>query len=155
MQSHLSMHRLIHIFPSPKMLGTLDHHWQGKHQNKIQFGRISSSYLSFQYNFLYSHHYLHNIRRRPIAFMNHALFSSNRPKCSAHHATLLAITPSKHSTTHRLQTITPEIIHIHTITFLEQRNHRSYFLRVILFIRSALKHLLHHFNHSAFHLLVF
>ena len=89
-----------------------------------------------------------------LAFMNHALFSSNRHKCSAYHATLLAITPHKHSTTHRLQTNTPEIIHIHTITFLEQRIHRSYFLRVILFIRSALKDLLHHFNHSAFHLLV-
>ena len=89
-----------------------------------------------------------------LAFMNHALFSSNRPNCSAHHATLLAITSHKHSTTHRLQTNTSGILHILTITFLEQRYHRSYFLRVILFIRSALKHPLHHFNHSAFHLLV-
>ena len=40
------------------------------------------------------------------------------------------------------------------VTFLEQRNYCSYFLRVILFIRSALKHLLNHFNHSAFPLLV-
>ena len=64
-RNNLSMNRLLHIFPSTKKLGTLDHHWQGKHQNKIQVGRISSSYLFFQYNFLYSHHYLHNIRRRP------------------------------------------------------------------------------------------
>ena len=61
-RNNLSMHRLFHIFPSPNKFGTLDYHWQGKHQNKIQFGRIYSSYFFFQYNLLYSHHYLHNIR---------------------------------------------------------------------------------------------
>ena len=64
-RNNLSMHRLLHIFPSPNKLGTLDYHWQGKHRNKIQFGRISSSYLFFHYNFLYSHYHLHNISRRP------------------------------------------------------------------------------------------